>query len=296
MKKRNLLRKSLLTLITAIMLLSTACKTDDISKDLNNNIGLEYVNSIISSTFGYGDCIMVKYTYTNKNTTDSCFEWNFDINAYQDGIRLEHAYLDDIDMYGDFKDYANNNLDTIIAPGTTITICDVFKLYNNTSNITIKLSENFDSEAILTNVIEPLELISPVTVNIAYKRRYTYDNESHWFYIVKYSFTNTSDIPKSFDDAFDVYAITYGQNDYIPNTLERSINITQQLSNSIDISLHKLESSQKIINSGDKIYVYLLFELISDSSSYYKDLEVSIYEKNTDNLKCLHYFEESDFY
>lgn len=280
------------------MFFTTSCSTDDFSKETNTNnynIGLEYVNSIIGYSFEYGDCILVKYAYTNTHTTDSCFNWNFDINAYQNGIRLEHAYLDSIDTYGDFKDYTNNNLDTIIAPETTITICEVFKL-NDKSDITIKVSEDFDSESILTDVIDPLELISPAKVNISYKRRYYYDNECHWFYIVKYSFTNTSDIPKSFDDTFDVQAITFEQNDNTPISLERSINITTELSNSIDISLYKLESSQITINSGEKTNVYLLFELIADESSNYKDLEVSLYEKNTVNLACVNYFEESDFY
>ncbi len=281
-----------LILILTIIFVTAACESNKTTIDINSNtaIGLEYLEAYLGYSVDYGDCILVKYEYTNTKDEDSCFEWDYDINTYQDGIRLEHAYLGNTDVICDFKDYANNNLDTIIESGTTITICQVFKISNKYSDINFKVSNDFDTNPILVNTITPLELLSPLkTVNV-WRKYCSIDNESRWYYAIKYYFTNTSDIPKSFDDTFYVSACAAKENSEIKIDLKVSTETVSEISLASGIDSNRLKNRQKIINPGESMDVYLQFYLDSDESDSYYDLEVDVIDLNTDSIVYSDYF------
>lgn len=93
--------------------------------------------SIVDSTlFDNTKCIAITFDFTNNSQTDKHFadiidEYSFPLlTLYQDGVKLNCT----------FSKLSKDN-STLIKPGTTIEVIEVFKLQNESSNIDLELKD-----------------------------------------------------------------------------------------------------------------------------------------------------------
>lgn len=88
--------------------------------------------------------VVVEITFTNNSDENRSCGFTFAIDAFQDGIECETAYITDYDEF----DTGTNATD--IKPGVSLTVYKAYKLRNESSDVVVEVSGlyDFDNEVI----------------------------------------------------------------------------------------------------------------------------------------------------
>lgn len=103
----------------------------------NEKFTIRYSTHKVANDFAGSPCLMLYYDYTNNGDTASSAMVDVSIQAYQNGQSCSAAIPAD-------NDEAVDRFMSEIQPGETATVCQVFSLADNTSDVTLEASEAFN--------------------------------------------------------------------------------------------------------------------------------------------------------
>lgn len=112
----------------------TAGSSIDITTD---KFSVRFKQFAVSKDYGGNSCLMIYYDYTNSGDSQSSAFVDFTLQASQNGESLEGTYPE-------ANDTAVDNYMNTIAPGKTVTVCQVFLLKDTTSDVTLQGKETLN--------------------------------------------------------------------------------------------------------------------------------------------------------
>lgn len=127
---------------------SISAESDDKDNSTSTNTlgdyGCEVVRSEKCKDWEGKDAILVTYNFTNNSDSAISFDIALDATAYQDGVGLESAILDD----------DTDILDVEIKPGVTKEVKKAYVLRDTTTDVEIEVSEflSFSDDKLVTTI------------------------------------------------------------------------------------------------------------------------------------------------
>ena len=115
-------------------------KVDSISID-NEEGTLTYTNHELSSDYEGNPVIIVYFDYTNKKDETSYAQMTFYPQAFQNGVECDMGILMD-------ENEGVSNSSKEITTGTTLNVAFVYELQDNTSPVTMKVTDQSEKNLI----------------------------------------------------------------------------------------------------------------------------------------------------
>lgn len=98
---------------------------------------VEIQSGVITEDYEGEPAVVIDYTWTNNSSETTSPFLSVSIDAFQDGIGLQSAFILNNDIYDGSMSM------TDVRPGTTITVQAAFKLNNTTSPVEVEITEAF---------------------------------------------------------------------------------------------------------------------------------------------------------
>ena len=153
--------------------------------------------------------LVVDFTFTNRGDEDVSFAFAADVAAFQNGVELEEAVLDESDAGDQLKD---------VKPGGTIVVSEAFVLVD-ASEVGVEVTQAFSlNDKRIASKTFPIKATEDQDFGEAHsdydvtidRTRQTEDYEGKPALLVQLTFTNNSDADESFVFALSVKAFQKG--------------------------------------------------------------------------------------
>lgn len=126
-------------------------KADDDKKEDDDKVEttVKLHNSYLTKDYKGRDVLVVEYEYTNGEDEPKAFMWEFDANAYQNGIECDNIVFLEYD-----EELENDNSDKEIQPGVTCIVAETY-LLQDMSDVELKVTGfAFDEDEYLSETIK----------------------------------------------------------------------------------------------------------------------------------------------
>jgi hypothetical protein len=125
----------------------------DTSKAETDNYAFEIKDASLAQDYEGNPVIVVTYSWTNNSDETTNAEVALYAQAFQDGVQLETAFVDDSSVYDSEAGWKD------IRPGTTLDFQQAYVLTSETSPVEVELSELFStSKDMAEKTFDPADL------------------------------------------------------------------------------------------------------------------------------------------